>query len=199
MLKKVFSFLVVALLFFACPSAHAGLPADSLKVSVEKVIGVLNDPGLKGESKKMEKRNRIFLIIEESFDFAEMAKRSIGDSWPKLTEQEQKELEVAFSNLLEKSYIGKIETFTDERVEFEAEKPKGDRYYSVSTHIVSAGKTIPVEYSLHNVGGHWMVYDVSVEGVSLVSNYRAQFGETMRREGFKGLMVRLNERLKGLE
>jgi phospholipid transport system substrate-binding protein len=180
--------------------ALAGAPGDQLEKSIDKIIALLKDPGLSADGMKLERRNRIFKVMEEQFDFGEMAKRSMGTFWQKLSEPEQKEFEVAFSSLLEKSYITKIEKYSDEKVVFGEEKPKGNKYFSVRTEIrSSSSRSIPVEYSLHDVMGQWMVYDVNIEGVSLVTNYRSQFGDVIRKEGFRGLMAKLDEKLKKLE
>ncbi|MFP5212047.1 MAG: phospholipid-binding protein MlaC [Acidobacteriota bacterium] len=178
--------------------ARAGAPTDQLKGTIDKIIAVLKEPALKGESQRLERRNKIFNIVEERFDFPEMAKRSVGEYWQKLSEAEQKEFELAFANLLQNSYISKIEKYSDETVNFSNEKSKGDEYFSVHTDIVSGGKAIPVDYSLHEAGGQWLVYDVNIEGVSLVTNYRSQFTETIRKDGFKGLMDKINDKLKKL-
>ena len=199
MLKKLLS-LTFVLCFVSVSFALAGPPGDQLKKSIDKIIVLLKDPGLQSDGMKLERRNRIFKVMEEQFDFGEMAKRSMGTFWQKLSEPEQKEFEVTFSSYLEKSYIMKIEKYTDEKVVFGEEKPKGNKYFSVRTEIrSSSSRSIPVEYSLHDVMGQWMVYDVNIEGVSLVTNYRSQFGDVIRKEGFRGLMAKLDEKLKKLE
>jgi phospholipid transport system substrate-binding protein len=199
MLKKLLS-LTFVLCFVSVSFALAGPPGEQLKKSIDGIIDLLKDPGLQSDGMKLERRNRIFKVMEEQFDFGEMAKRSMGTFWQKLSEPEQKEFEVTFSSYLEKSYIMKIEKYTDEKVVFGEEKPKGDKYFTVRTDIVASGsRSIPVEYSLHDVKGQWMVYDVNIEGVSLVTNYRSQFGDVIRKEGFRGLMAKLDEKLKKLD
>ena len=180
-------------------SAHAGPPTEQLKGAVDRIIAVLKDPALKAPAMKLERRNRIFKLMEEQFDFSEMAKRSVGEPWNRISEAEQRQFEVAFSGLLERTYITKIEKYSDEKVQFTNERAKGDRYVAVHSEIMSGGRTIPLDYSLHNVNGRWLVYDVNIEGVSLVTNYRSQFADVMRKEGFKGLMSKLDEKLKTLD
>ena len=198
MLKKLLA-LTFVLCFVSVSFALAGPPADQLKKSIDKILELLKDPGLRGDGMKLERRNRIFKVMEEQFDFGEMAKRSMGTFWHRMSEAEQKEFEVSFSSLLERSYITKIEKYTNEKVVFGDEKPKGEKNFMVQADIVSPSRSIPVEYSLHNVKDQWLVYDVNIEGVSLVTNYRSQFGEVVRKEGFRGLMSKLDEKLKRLE
>ena len=179
--------------------AEAGEAVDQLKQSIDKVLGILQDSRLNAPQMKQQRRDKIFQAVEERFDFGEMAKRSMSEYWPQLSPAEQKEFQEAFSHLLENSYISKVEKYSDEKVSYNEEKPKGSRYYLVSTTILSKGQSIPLDYSLYNVNGQWMVYDVNIEGVSLVTNYRSQFRELMRKEGFKGLMSKINEKLTKIE
>jgi phospholipid transport system substrate-binding protein len=197
MLKKLLT-LTFVVCFVAAGFAMAGPPTDQLKKAIDRIIDLLNNPELKTDRMKLERRNRIFKVMEEQFDFTEMARRSLGGFWQTITESQQKEFEVAFSSLLEKSYISKIEKYNDERLVYSSEKPKGEKHYSVRADIVSGSRTTPIEYSLHDVEGQWLVYDVNIEGVSLVTNYRSQFGEVIRKEGFRGLMAKLDEKLKKL-
>lgn len=201
MLKHTLCAVVFAafLSVLAISPAHAGQPSDQLKASVEQIIEILKDPGLKQPSAKLERRNRIFKVVEERFDFTEMARRSLGEFWSQLAENQQKEFEVSFSRLIESSYITKIEKYTDEKVDFGAERLKGENAVLVHTDIVSESRTTPVDYSLYKNGNQWQVYDVNVEGVSLVTNYRSQFRDTIRKDGFAGLMARLKEKLRKID
>jgi len=202
MLKRFF--LTVAVAVFLCgfavvDAAVAGPASDQLKTSVDRILEILREPALKDPAHKLDRRNRIFKVVEERFDFTEMAKRSLGAHWSQISENQQKEFEIAFSRLIEASYITKVEKYTDETVQFGAEKAKGEDAVSVHTEIISNGRSTPVDYSLSKEGDQWYVYDVNVEGVSLVTNYRSQFTETLRKEGFSGLMNRLNEKLRKLD
>lgn len=190
--KMVIPLLLTAFLVATGP-AFAGEPMDQLRVSVEKIIAILKDPSLKSPDRTLDRRNRIFKVVEERFDFSEMARRSLGEFWPKISEAEQREFEVSFSSLLESTYITKIEQFNEEAVIFEEERPKGEQYYLVHTEVVSGSRSIPVDYSMRNVNGQWLVYDVNIEEVSLVAGYRIQFTETFRKEGFRGLMKKVGE------
>lgn len=199
MLKKFCIVLVFMICLTGVPFAHAGEPTQQLKEGIDEVLALLKDPNLKSPQKKQERRDRIFKAVEERFDFGEMAKRSLSEYWRQLSPSEQKEFQSAFSKLLENTYITKIEKYSDETVSYGDEKPKGSRNFLVSTTILSKGQSIPLDYSLHHVNGQWMVYDVNIEGVSLVTNYRSQFREIMPKDGFKGLMSKIDEKLRKIE
>ena len=199
MLKKFFliGIFLAVICYASAGYANAGKADEQLKGSIDKIIDILKDPAFKAPGAKTERRNKIFKAVEERFDFSEMAKRSAGEFWNKLSDAEQKQFEVRFANLLENAYINKVEKYTDEKVNFSPGKPKGEKHYVVRTEIISSGRSIPIEYSLYDSRGQWLVYDVNIEGVSLVTNYRSQFREILRKDGFKGLMSILDEKLKG--
>jgi phospholipid transport system substrate-binding protein len=196
MVKKTVVVLALFLLIFSAGSAVANRPGEQLKESIENIISILKDPKYQDPKMMLERRNVIFRVVEQRFDFTEMAKRSVGEFWQQFSEREQKEFEVAFADLLENSYISRIEKYTDEKVVFGPEQPKGEDAFSVRTEIVSDSHTIPVHYSLHQVDDQWLVYDVSVEGISLVANYRNLFREVIRKDGFSGLMAEVNKRVE---
>lgn len=184
----------ILLLAVSASPATADEPGLRLKSSIDRIIRILNDPILKKPENTLERRNLIFKVVEERFDFVEMARRSVGDYWNKMSENEQRQFEVAFSSLLEGTYITKIEEFTNEEIIFESEKAKGERHCVVHTIIVSGKVSTPVDYSLHHVDGNWLVYDVVIEGASLVNNYRAQFSDSVLKGGFKSLMKLIEEK-----
>lgn len=201
MLKRLIPIVqIVTLLAFlvASGTALAGDAYDQLKTSIDRVIVLLKDDSLKAPERKPERREKILKILEERFDFAEMGKRALARHWKTVSQKDKEEFVAAFSKLMQKSYIRKIEKYTDEEVVFKSKRPKG-KYYYIYTDVVSGEKTIPVNYSLHPVGDNWRVYDVSIEGVSLVKNYRTQFNVTIRKKKFTGLMSRLKEKVKKLE
>lgn len=198
MLKRVILAVTLMVFWFAGGTATAGQAQDQLKDSIDKVVALLADESLKAPEKKMERREKIFKVLEERFDYAEMGKRGLGQNWKTINPKQRGEFVAAFSKLMQNSYILKIERYSDEEVLFKGERPKG-KYYYVYTDIISSGKTIPVNYSLHAVGDKWLVYDVSIEGVSLVKNYRTQFDQTIRKEEFAGLMEKIRKQLETLE
>jgi len=198
MLKRIIPVVTLIGFLFAGSIAAAGDAQDQLKVSIDKVIALLSDDSLKAPEKKLERRDMIFGVLRSCFDFAEMGKRSLAQHWKDISQEDQDKFVDAFSKLMQNSYILKIERYSDEQVIFKGERAKG-KYYYVYTDIVSGDKKIPINYSLHAVENHWLVYDVIIEGVSLVKNYRTQFAQTMQKEEFAGLMSKINKQLEKLE
>ena len=190
----------VMLLVFALSGrvALASVAHDQLKVSMDKLIAVLQDEALKAPDKKDERRAKIFGVLEERFDFRAMGQRALGANWKTLSQEEKDQFVPAFSKLLKNSYVLKIERYTNEKIDFKDERPKG-KYYYIYTDIISGDKTIPINYSLYQKGDQWLVYDVVIEGVSLVKNYRTQFNQILKKDKFPGLMDKLNSQLGSLE
>jgi phospholipid transport system substrate-binding protein len=172
--------------------ASAGVPTEQLRGRVDRVLRVLEEPDLKSEARATQRRTAIREIVYEIFDFRELSQRSLGPHWPARTPAERDEFVLLFADLLERSYIGKIEMYSGgERIQYTGEAIDGDQA-TVRTKIVTKqGTEIPVDYRMHRVGERWLVYDVAIEGVSLVANYRAQFNRIIRQSSFKGLVTQL--------
>jgi len=182
-------------------TAWAGAPTDQLRGRVDRVLRVLEDPALKTETRTAERRAAIRSIAFEIFDFRELSQRALARHWQARTAAERDEFMQLFADLLERSYVGKIETYSGgERIQYTAESADGEQA-TVRTRIVTkAGTEIPVDYRMHRVGDRWLVYDVTIEGVSLVANYRAQFNKIIQTSSFKGLVDKLKaKKVEGLE
>jgi phospholipid transport system substrate-binding protein len=173
-------------------TAWAGAPTDQLRGRVDRVLRVLEDPALKTETRTAERRETIRGIAFEIFDFRELSQRALARHWQGRSAAERDEFMQLFADLLERSYVGKIETYSGgERIQYLAESADGEQA-TVRTRIVTkAGTEIPVDYRMHRVGDRWLVYDVTIEGVSLVANYRAQFNKIIQTSSFKGLVDKL--------
>ena len=171
--------------------ALAGEPREELESSIAQVLEVLNDPALKGEEHREARRKKVREIIHVRFDFAEMGKRSLARQWRKRSPEEKKEFVDVFSHLLEDSYLSKIEAYSDEKIVYPTER-KEEKYAEVKSKIVSkSGRDIAIDYRLHKTPEGWRVYDVVIEGVSLVANYRRQFKRLIRRSSYKDLLARM--------
>ena len=169
----------------------AGAPTDQLKTSVDAVIKLLKDEDLKRPEKFKERRALLRKTIIERFDFTEMSKRSLAAQWAKRTPQEKKEFVDMFTNLLEKSYMDRIEAYTDQAVEYNGESIDND-YAVVKTAVNAKDKEgIPIDYKLIKEGDQWFVYDVVIEGVSLVSNYRNQFNKIISNGSYADLVKKM--------
>ena len=182
--------MAVAMIVLGSSLASAGAPTDQLRARIDSVLRTLDD--LKSESRPEERRAAIRKVAEETFDFREISQRSLARHWQTRTPAERDEFVGLFADLLERSYIGQIEQYSGgEKIQFVGESLEG-RQALVKTRIVTkAGTEIPVDYRVHLVGGQWLVYDVAIEGISLVSNYRAQFDRIIRSSSFKTLTEKL--------
>jgi len=174
--------------------AAAGVPTDQLKGAVERVLKTLDDPTLKGEARLGERRVAVRKIANEIFDFSEIAKRSMARHWQPLSETQKNEFVGLFADLLERSYISKIETYGGEKIQYTAERADGD-VATVSTRIITKnGTEVPVDYRMIKRADRWLVYDVSIEGVSLVSNYRTQFNKIIQTTSYNELISKLRNK-----
>jgi phospholipid transport system substrate-binding protein len=177
----------------AAPAA-AGVPTDQLKGAVERVLKTLDDPSLKGAARVGERRVAVRKIANEIFDFSEIAKRSMARHWQPLSEAQRTEFVGLFADLLERSYISKIETYGGEKIQYTAERADGE-FATVSTRIVTKnGTEVPVDYRMIKRADRWLVYDVSIEGVSLVSNYRTQFNKIIQTTSYNELVSKLRNK-----
>ena len=178
-------------------TAWAGAPTDQLRGRVDRVLRVLEDPQLKPETRADERRASIRAIVAEIFDFRELSQRALGPHWQGRTPNERDEFSQLFADLLERAYIDKIELYSGaERIQYTGEMLDGDQVATVRTRIVTKqGTEIPVDYRMRRIGDRWLVYDVAIEGVSLVANYRAQFNRIIQRSSYKGLVEQLTARL----
>ncbi|MGH7772459.1 MAG: MlaC/ttg2D family ABC transporter substrate-binding protein [Candidatus Binatia bacterium] len=177
------------LVYFLVPfPLSAGAPTDQVRSTVDKVLAILKNPPAK------DRRAQLRQVIYSRFDFTEMAKRSLGSHWRRRTPEEQREFVEIFTDLLEDSYLGRIEAFTDEKYFFNRETLEKD-YAEVDTKMVTKnGEWFSLRYKLHLVNGDWKVYDVIVENISLVNNYRSQFNRIIANSSYEELVRRLKEK-----
>ena len=186
--------LVIAVMLagaMAARDAWAGAPTEQLRTQIERAIKVLEDPELAKESRMPERRAAIRRIANEIFDFTETTRRSLGPHWQARTPQEREEITRLFADLLERSYIGKIEMYSGEKIQFTGDSVDGDQANVRTRLVTKQGTEVPVDYRMHRVGDRWLTYDVSLEGVSLVANYRAQFNKIIQTSGYASLVKKL--------
>ena len=188
MKKNLFSVLLLIFLLIIPPLAYSAAPSETLKEHINKVLEVLRNPDLKGESGKKVKQEKIRSISEEVFDFTELSKRSLGQNWNKLNAGQQEEFTKLFKSLLETVYADKITSYTDERIIYKEEIALSEKTVEVPTVIVTKTSEIPINYRLLQEKGRWKVYDVVIEGVSLVNNYRTQFREILANKTPEALL-----------
>jgi len=172
----------------------AGEPTDLMRTTVDKVVAVLNNPGLKSAARKKDRRDQLRQVIYPRFDFAEMAKRSLGSHWRSRTPEEQQEFEELFTDLLANSYVDQIESFNDEKILYLREI-MNNNFAEVSTKIVtSKGEEFSINYRLHLANGSWKVYDIVIENISLVHNYRSQFNRIIANSSYDELLRKMKEK-----
>lgn len=176
-------------LLLATP-ALAGDPTQALSVSVDKIIALLADPAYKNPESRPAMRAKLIATIDAIFDMKELSRRALGAEWNKFTPEQQERFVTAFGTLLQNTYLDKIESYTDEKVQYLKEQDLGANKAEVATKVVGKGKEIPIAYRLTNHNG-WKVYDVVIEGVSLVQNYRSQFGQILTNETPDALIAKI--------
>ena len=171
--------------------AWAATATEQLKNAIDRVLATVDNPALKGDGKVPERRVAVRKIANEIFDFGEVARRSLGRYWQPLSDAQRTEFVGLFGDLLERSYISKIELYGGEKIVYSGERMDGDLAI-VSTKIITKnGTEVPIDYRLFRRGDRWMVYDVNIEGISLVSNYRTQFNKIIQSNGYNTLVDRM--------
>jgi phospholipid transport system substrate-binding protein len=174
--------------------ATAGAPTEQIKATVEQAVLVLKDPELRPPSKTKERRDQLRQILFARFDFSEMAKRALGANWRRRTPEEQEEFIRLFTELLERAYAETIETYTDEKIVYVNERHDGS-YADVQSKILTTkGEEFSINYKTHLIGGEWRVYDVVVENISMVNNYRSQFNRVIANSSYQELVRRLRDK-----
>jgi phospholipid transport system substrate-binding protein len=174
--------------------AWAGVPTEKVRETTDKIIALVSDPALKDPAKETERRERIRKTVDEMCDWEEMSRRSLGRHWAQRNDEEKKEFIHLFGQLLERTYIDKVEGYSGEKVNYTGERLDGD-YAEVDVKVVTKKNTeVPVVYKLRAKDQKWWVFDMVIEGVSLVNNYRTQFNDIMAKSSFEGLMKRLREK-----
>lgn len=173
----------------------AGAPTEVLKAYSEQVVKILEDPTLKGEDKRSERRAAVRKVAIDVFDVEETAKRALGRHWQGRSAEERKEFVDLFADLLERTYISKIDLYGGERIKFTTEQMDGaDRAVVRGKVVTKRGAEVPVEARMNKRGDKWLMYDVLLENISLVGNYRAQFDQIIRTSSYGELVKRLRDK-----
>jgi phospholipid transport system substrate-binding protein len=192
MLKRLFLILTAGTLLATASLVAAGAsPTDSIRTSVDGVLALLQNK----EMDDATRREKIGEVISERFDFRAMSQRTLATNWKSASEEQRKEFVRLFSTLIENTYIGRVEAYTNEKVDFPGEKVKGKKAV-VETLILTANADIPVDYKVYMKNDKWWVYDV---GISLISNYRSSYQEIVKKEGVDGLIEKMKAKIKELE
>jgi len=183
----------VVLTGVAAQSASAGQATEAMRGTIDEVLRVLADKDLKQPAKANERRQLLEKVVGERFDYEEMSRRSLGASWGNLSDKEKQEFVALFQTLLVNTYADKIESYTGDGVQFLNERNEKE-YAEVRTKVLTGKTEIPLDYRLLNKGSGWRVYDVVVDGVSLVNNYRGQFSKILRNGSYADLVDQLRKK-----
>ena len=178
---------------FTHSQALAGPPTDSMKGTIDEVLRIIRDKELKEAAKAEERRALLEKVVAERFDYQEMSRRALGAPWNQLSDKDKQEFVSLFQTLLTSSYAEKVESYSGEGVQYLNERTEKD-YAEVRTKILSGKTEIPLDYRLINRGTDWRVYDVVVDGVSLVNNYRGQFTKILRASSYPELVDQLRKK-----
>jgi phospholipid transport system substrate-binding protein len=195
MFKQFFLILTAGMLLALTSLATADAsPTDSIRGSVDSILALLQDKEISNDVR----REKIGEVISERFDFRAMSQRTLATNWKSTSKEQRQEFVQLFSKLIENTYIGRVEAYTDEKIDYPGEKVKGKKAV-VETLILTDNADIPVNYKVYQKDGKWWVYDVVIEGISLISNYRSSYQEIVKKEGFDGLIAKMKAKIKELE
>ena len=192
-IEKLIALALFLLVLFPA-SSRAGVAADQLRQTADKVLLILQDARLKSADQKQARREQLRQVISARFDFTEMAMRSLGQNWRQRSADEQRRFVELFTELLEGSYADQIESFNGEKIVYGRDTQENNDA-EVDTKIVSKkAEEFAVNYRMHAVDREWKVYDVVIENISLVNNYRSQFNRVLARSSFDDLLRKLQDK-----
>ncbi len=174
-----------------CASAKDG-PMDQLQGSIGEILKILQSEELKIPGKKDERKQLILNVVNDMFDFREMARSSLGQNWNSLSPEEQDKFVGLFTSLIEQRYIGKIDSYQNQKVVYKKQRVK-DSNAIIYTDIIDKSLEIPIDYRLKEKQGKWLIYDLKIENVSLIANYRRDFDSIFRKDKFAGLVEKITK------
>ena len=190
--------LAVVVVGLSVVPGYAGAPTEAMKATVDEVLRIVRDQDLKQKGKADERRQQLEKVVEARFDYTEMSRRALGAPWKQLTDQQKQEFVDLFRTLLTNSYADKIETYSGEGVQYLNERTEKE-YAEVRTKVLSGKTEIPLDYRLINKAEDWRVYDVVVDNISLVNNYRGQFTKILRASSYSDLVDQLRKKSEKLK
>ena len=176
--------------------AWAGPPTDQLRDGVERVVKILRDPELRGDTKVNERNAAVNKVADQIFDFGETAKRSLGQHWAQRTQVEREEFVRLFTELVQRTYLSKVNQYNSEMT-FQDDVVDGNQAVVRTTLLLGKGSQMSLDYRMHHPRDRWQVYDLSIDGISLLASYRSQFNKIVRTDSYEGLVTRLKSRQVG--
>ena len=190
---RTIALLTMGMVALSIVPGYAGPPTEAMKTTIDEVLRIVRDQDLKRKDKADERRHLLERVVEARFDYAEMSRRALGAPWNQLTDQQKQEFVDLFRTLLTNSYADKIETYSGEGVQYLNERTEKE-YAEVRTKVLSGKTEIPLDYRLINRAEDWRVYDVVVDNISLVNNYRGQFTKILRASSYSDLVDQLRKK-----
>jgi phospholipid transport system substrate-binding protein len=189
-------FLLSAVWLSAIGLATAGEPTDLVRQITDQVLKILEDPQFQDPNRQAERQERLHKIAAQVFDWQEMARRALARHWRERTPQEQQEFVTLFRDLVESTYINRLESSIQEKreIQYVGEQVDGSRATVKTTVVTRRNQQVPIEYRLHKANGRWLIYDVLVEGISLVNNYRSQFNRIITSSSYNDLVQKMKNR-----
>lgn len=202
-LNKILKTLLIAfaVLFFYQSGGHAAYTADQpieqIKSTVDQAITILNDDSLKGKDKHRVRQKQLFNLVDQRFNFQLMARLALGDTWTTVDKNERRHFVELFSELLKNTYIRRVESYSGEQIVFTRQIVKNNLALIFSKYEKN-NQDFTINYKMQNNNGKWLVYDVVIEGVSVIKQYRRQFAQILQNETMQGLIKRLDKKVKEL-
>ncbi len=184
---------VFALVLSATPCAADPAPTESVKSTITELIDILDNEELKKPDRSEDRRREIERVVKQRVSYEEMAKRSLGAPWSELSEVDRQEFVDLFVQLLRDTFAGRINDHSDEQVIFLGEQ-REDSFAEVRTKLQGQKVETPLDFRLVHQSGDWFVYDVVIDGASIVSNYRAQFAKVIQEISYMGLVTKMKQK-----
>ncbi len=198
-MNKAYQRVILAVLlaaYSATAVALAGEPTDQIKQTTDKILAIVQDPALKDASKEDDRQKQMRKEIDARFDWTTMARSAYGNKWKDLSEAQRTDFTKLFSDLVNKNYMSKVESYSGEKIQYKNDRVDG-KYGVVDIVIITLRNTdVPVSYRVLKKDNMWLVYDVSVEGVSMVNNYRSQIAAILNSSTYDNLMARLRAKIE---
>ena len=184
--------LLAALLFIMPAFSFAGEPTETLRGTIDQVLAILGEQDIDNDSK----REKIREVISVRFDYRAMSQRTLAQNWRKATDEQKSRFTELYARLMQDTYLVLVEEYNNQTVEYGDENIKKKKYAQVKTNILDQGRKIPVDYKLRlKKDGEWYVYDVVIEGVSMINNYRNSYQQIVKTDGMDGLIVKIEDKI----
>lgn len=196
--QRLAAFCAFAGLLATGRAAVAAGPQEQVRQTTDKLLAIVADPALKPPEKKAERRAKLIAVVDERFNWPDMTGRAMGRHWRKRTPDERQAMIPLFATLIRRTYTNKVESYSGEEIRYKSERIEGD-YASVSVEIITKkNQAVPLDYRLRKHGDRWLVYDIAIEGVRLVSNYRSQFNSMLGRMSYAEFLDKLKAKVAAI-